>query len=43
MKANLDIEGFSLSDEDMKAIQKLEKNFRMFDPGQVLPEYFDTL
>ena len=43
IKANLDIAGFALSDEDMKAIKELEKNFRMFDPGQVLPEYFDTL
>ena len=43
IKANLDIAGFALSDEDMEAIKELEKNFRMFDPGQVLPEYFDTL
>jgi len=42
IKENLDVEGFSLSEDDMNRMKKLEKNFRMNDPGHFCPLAFNT-
>ena len=42
IKENLDVEGFSLSEDDMNRMKKLEKNFRMNDPGHFCPVAFNT-
>jgi len=42
IKENLDVEGFTLSTEDMEKIKGLENNFRMNDPGMFCPLAFNT-
>merc|ERR1711915_3913 len=42
IKENLDVEGFSLSEDDMKRMKKLEKNFRMNDSGHFCSVAFNT-
>merc|ERR1719430_2686386 len=42
MAANLAVEGFSLSEEDMAAVNSLEKGFRFNDPGHFCPLAFST-
>ena len=42
MAANLAVEGFSLSEEDMAAVNSLERGFRFNDPGHFCPLAFST-
>merc|ERR1712032_554994 len=42
MAANLAVEGFSLSEEEMAAVNSLEKGFRFNDPGHFCPLAFST-
>merc|ERR1712018_292733 len=42
METNLAVEGFSLSEEDMAAVNSLEKGFRFNDPGHFCPLAFAT-
>jgi len=42
IKENLSVESFTLSDEDLKKMKSLEKNFRMNDPGHFCQLAFNT-
>jgi len=42
MAANLAVEGFNLSEEDMTSVNKLEKGFRFNDPGHFCPVAFGS-
>ena len=42
MASNLAVEGFSLSEEEMAAVNSLEKGFRLNDPGHFCPLAFAT-
>lgn len=42
IKENLALEDLQLSEDDMKAIRKLEKGFRMNDPAVFCPMFFNT-
>ena len=42
MAANLAVEGFSLREEDMAAVNSLERGFRFNDPGHFCPLAFST-
>ena len=42
LAANLAVEGFSLSEEEMAAVNSLEKGFRFNDPGHFCPLAFST-
>ena len=42
MEANLAVEGFSLNEEDMAAVDSLERGFRFNDPGNFCPLAFAT-
>ena len=42
MEANLAVEGFSLKEEDMAAVDSLERGFRFNDPGHFCPLAFAT-
>jgi len=42
MADNLAVEGFSLSEEEMAAVNSLEKGFRFNDPGHFCPLAFAT-
>ena len=42
IKENLDLLGFSLSQQDMDEIAGMDQNLRMNDPGYFCPRNFNT-
>jgi len=42
IKENLQLFGFSLAEEDMEKMEKLEKKLRFNDPGYFCPKNFKT-